>query len=376
MRALYAATLAVAILLPAKPGTAADLDDATYGALNEALIAGHLLPRFADLAGATALLDATAERVCAAPDATGIEELRTAYNMTGDSWEHVAHLRFGPAELLMRAMRFSFWPDPKDATGGAVLERLEAGDPTMLTTDAIADGSVAAQGLPAFERLLYDEGADAAFLAGDEAAHFRCAYVVAIAGNLDVMAQGLHADWGSLPADGVESSGFAADLMRAGTDPDYYYRSQKDVTVELFKSLYTAVERVADRKLARPLGDTIETAMPRLAEAWRSERSIANIRIDIDNARSMYELAGGFGDAVAGPAGDAELDALMRRAFAQILATADSIEMSLQAAIADPAERLKIERLALETKALKAIMVQRLAPALGIPIGFNALDGD
>ena len=42
----------------------------------------------------------------------------------------------------------------------------------------------------------------------------------------------------------------------------------------------------------------------------------------------------------------------------------------------DPARRPAVEKLRREAAALKRLLADRLAPALGLPLGFNALDGD
>ncbi len=85
---------------------------------------------------------------------------------------------------------------------------------------------------------------------------------------------------------------------------------------------------------------------------------------------------GGFGTFVREVSGDAELDALLTRAFAQTRQTAESIDAPLETAVGDPTLRPTVEKLAAEAAALKALLVQRLNVALGIPVGFNALDGD
>jgi predicted lipoprotein len=44
--------------------------------------------------------------------------------------------------------------------------------------------------------------------------------------------------------------------------------------------------------------------------------------------------------------------------------------------VIDPTARPNVEKLHLEVRALRQIIAQRLAPALGFEVGFNALDGD
>src|SRR5690606_38884691 len=121
---------------------------------------------------------------------------------------------------------------------------------------------------------------------------------------------------------------------------------------------------------------SIEGARPGLAESSRSGRSLENIRINLQAAEAAYSMEGGFGTFVREVSGDAELDALLTRAFAQTRQTAESIDASLEAAVGDPALRPTVEQLAAEAAALKALLVQRPNVALGIPVGFNAFDGD
>ncbi len=175
------------------------------------------------------------------------------------------------------------------------------------------------QGFPALELLLYGEGAAAKLQGPGADADYRCAMIKAITDNLQTMARELRDEWtgGDDP--------YAKLVDRAD---DVRFRRPSDVTIELFKSLYTAIELVADHKLARPLGASPQAARPRLAESWRSKRSLANIRRNLAAAEAMYEGEHG-GSAisafVSSVAGDAALDALLRRAFAQTLATANGI---------------------------------------------------
>jgi predicted lipoprotein len=371
LRSLFMAPalIALSLALAAAPARAA-LDEDAYRTLNRTLIVDYVLPAYAQLAESAAAFQGAIGSVCETPNQENLADIQRLFGELADDWQRVAPFRFGPAQFLMRSQRFAFWPDPKDAVGAAVDDRIGALDFTTLIEEEIRDGSVAGQGLPALEQLLFGEEAEAAFLAGDDAAQFRCAYAAAISDNLAWMAADLVHEWGD------ETAGFASELLAAGSDPDGHYLSQREVTFELFKSFYGSVEIVAGHKLTRPLDESVETAKPRLAEAWRSNRSLANISVNLEGAMAMYELPGGIGDTLAASGNDPELDPLLRRAFPQTIATLASIEMPLQDAIVDPEERKKVEKLALETRALKALFEQRLAPALDIPVGFNAMDGD
>lgn len=358
----------LALLLFVLPAAApaADLDEATHRRLVEAVATGHVVPRYAALEAATAALDAAAGAFCAHPGRTALVEMRRRYGAASDAWQRIQHVRFGPIEYFSRSARFAFWPDPRNSVGRALEDLLKA-EPAALEPDTFGRGNVAGQGLPALERLMFADGAEAALMAGDDGARRRCALVAAIARNLARMAADVHREWvgGDRP--------FLAVLASAGA-ADSPYQHPREAVLDFVKALHLAVELVSDHKLSRPLGASVQAARPRLAEAWRSGRSLENVRLDLAAGAELYDA--GFSAVVRGPAGDAALDELMRRAFAQSRTTAAAVAPSLEVAVEDARQRPAVERLVRETAALKALVAQRLTEALGIPLGFNALDGD
>lgn len=359
--------LALILLLYAGPGIAApDLD--AYRRLNEDVVTHHVLPRYDRLVAATAALREATDSACGQPGTATLDSLRDRWRAAAAAWQGVQHIRFGPIELFMRGMRFAFWPDSRNAVGRGLDELIAGRAPASIGADAFARGAVAVQGLPALERLLHGAESAPKLLAGDAEAAFRCATVRAIGTNLADLAGGIRRDW-------TEGADPFAKAMSGGGGP---YADAKEATAELFKSLHAAVEIVADHKLARPLGGSAQAARPQLAEGFHSRTSMDNIRTNLEAAESLYLGGGGMGFSgfVRDVAGDKALDDLLKRAFAQTRATAASVAMPLEEAIADPAERRKLMQLAREAGALKALLTQRLTTALDIPVGFNALDGD
>lgn len=340
-----------------------------YRKLNAALVERHIVPRYKALAAATAALSGKADAFCKAPDVAGLNVLKAEFLKGVDAWQGIQHVRFGPVELFMRSMRMAFWPDPRDTAGRQLEQVLAKRDRAAIDPKGFADHSVAVQGFPALERLLYDDGADKALLAKDEAGAFRCAFARAVAQNLKTVAADLVREWteGGKP--------FAKIVAEGNADP---YRTPKEATLELFKCLHTAIELVADHKLKKPLGPVAKRARPKLAESWRSGHSLANIRANLAAAEAIYlgEGGDGFSAFVKSAAGKKDLDDLLRRAFAQTRGTAASIEIPLAEAIIAKDARSKVEQLRTEAAALKEILAKDLTAALGIPLGFNALDGD
>lgn len=337
-----------------------------YRTLNLNVVDGYVLPRYATLAATTARFEESVTRYCRGPGAEGAEPLRAAWAQAFDAWQGVQHLRFGPSELFMRSMRMQFWPDPRNTVSRQLDEVLAARDESVLTPERFSRLSIGVQGFPVIERLL----TDATEPASDA---YRCGVLQAVAANVATMAADISHDWSA----GDKPYREVVATVAEGTS---HYQQDSEVTQALFKSLHGLMELVAEHKLMRPLGDSPQAARPQLAESWRSKRSLDNIRANLASAEAMYlgesGKGGGFSRMVREIAGDTALDDLLRRAFKQTRATADSIAMPLEEAVSDAAERKKLAKLAREAAALKTLLAQRLTVALGIPLGFNSMDGD
>lgn len=340
-------------------------DEMALAAVNQAIVDQQLIPAYRAFAAAAGTLVDAAEQFCSDPADQPLAPLRTAFHEVSDGWQRIQSFRFGPSEVLMRSSRIFFWPDPRDNVGRQLAEFLARPDPVVPEAGTLSRQSVAVQGLPALERLLFGSEAVAALTAGDDQAGRRCNTVQSIAANLAEMGTGMVAQWttGSPP--------YRDFLLKPGSD-NMLYRTASEATVELFKGLFLAVEMVADRKITPALGADASIAKPRLLEQWRSGRSLRNIVIDLKTAQTIYAT----GMAPYLESHDKALGALLTKAFAQTLATAESIPGQLDHAVADPGQRPAVEALVHETAALKALLAQRLTAALGIPLGFNALDGD
>jgi predicted lipoprotein len=334
----------IGALLFALPAMAAD-----YTAINTAAAQRHIVPAYEKLAGATATLARQAQLSC-----TDVAALQRDWRGAMTAWQGAQHLRFGPIEWFNRLQRFAFWPDPRNTTARQLNELFQK----QRMPEDIVMGSVAVQGLSALERVLFDQK-EAAKLSTEP---FRCTWLKAVAANLATMAGDALTDWRDPPRQFAQQFG-------AGKGADLTYASAQEGTLDLFKSLYTAVELAADHKLARPLGDKVENARPTAAESSRSGQSLANIRENLKAAAALY-------DVMAEGVADAALRADIANRLNAALATAQGISGTLESAVADRAQRSKLEGLRRDLQALKSLLADKLTVALDLPLGFNALDGD
>lgn len=340
--------LTAVVLFFAIPALADSIPPAVYQRSNQALVEHYLLPRYQHLAATTAALAEAARHDCTA------ETLRPPYREALAAWMGVQHLRYGPAELFLRANRIFFAPDPRGRVATQVDELLGSQDRDALQPERFRNASVAVQGFPALEYLLWTPTADNA--------DYRCALIVTIAANLHEMAAGLLADW--------QGGDIAFARVVANPGPDNtYYADHQEATLPLLQSLHNGLQMIADIKLKPVLAD------PQQAESRLSGLSLANIIANLESLQALYTTADGFSRIVQ-EGSDAGLDPLLHKAFAMTLATARSIEPPLTDAVNDPTARAQVEKLHTQVRALKQIIKERLAPALGLKVGFNAYDGD
>ncbi len=354
-----------ALLLLATPlaSVRADVLAADYARVNRALTDGVALPGYRRLAEAAGRFEKAAAGHCTSPRTVDLAAVKHAYGTLMDAWMLVQPINFGPIELFMRNFRIHFWPSGSGRVEKALTETLSAKSP--LSAEALRRASIAVQGIPAAELLIYGERSK-----GLRPGSRSCTLLMAIAGNVAAIARDLVADW----------SGGRIDFRRSvletgGNNP--YFSTPREASLAYFKSLYRALDLIVAAKLGPVAGGAKKGTIDDL-ESVASGRSLRNIALNIEAARALYlgPNDDGFTAIVRAHGRDPKLDPLMRRAFELTLATARSFRGPIAAALKSPSERRKIDKLMLQCRALKQIIATRLATALGLAVGFNARDGD
>ncbi|UUX48599.1 imelysin family protein [Nisaea acidiphila] len=361
MRQLVFRATAVLAMAMAGSGTASAQDsEATHGAIAQASVTRHILPRYERLAETGEALTAAADTYCAVKNAAAFSTLDRAFRDYWIAWAGIRHIQFGPVTYLDRAYRIQFWPDTRNKIGKQLSRTLSAADETALSADRFSGTSVAIQGLPALERLLAEGHESYA----TEKGTFRCSLTTVIARNLADMARNIAVEWN--PTDG-----YAQYLSGAGSDPD---TEIGQVSIDLLQSLLAEVEASRDLRIGRPIGSSVETARPKLAEAWRSGLSLEIMATSVEGIADLY-LNGGF-DTALRMAGNAKLADRIATLFSQVSGDIAAIGMPLYRAYEDAAARRKLETIRAELKELAGMIRTDLAVSLDISPGFNSRDGD
>ncbi|WP_297771807.1 imelysin family protein [uncultured Roseovarius sp.] len=302
----------------------------------------HILPGYQRFAQATAALDAAAETECTAP------ALRPAYHAAFDAWIDVAHLRFGPVEDEGRALAIAFWPDPRGITARSLTGLIADDDPVVKDPAAFATVSVAARGLMALDRLLFDDD-----LSSYNAGSYPCHLIQAIADDLARMAREIHTAW---------QDGHAALLRNAGEPDNTTYLAPQEAKRALLTALLSGLEFNTDQRLGRPLG-TFERPRPRQAEAYRSDRPLRNVTLSLEALRDLATHLAGTPSRTLDAIDDA-------------LSEAKRLDDPRLAGVSEPQSRIRIESLQSRIREARETAAQEIGTALGVAAGFNAADGD
>jgi predicted lipoprotein len=351
--------LLAAILLFA--GAANAHAEADHAAIARAALSEVIRPGYAALSEQAASLKDKVELLCKEPSASSLDASKEAFIAAVAAWSHVEILRFGPIVTDHRYERMFYWPDPKGLGRRQIEKALTKQDQSVTEPDALPAKSVALQGLPALEYLLYGDGAET-LTTGDGA--FRCAFASSTTTNIDRIARGVAENW---------REGSAASKAFLTPTPDSLYRTPKEVMLELFKSFTSGIELVRDQKLGKPLGASPAQARPRLAAFWRSGLSLANAADNLEGVRTLF-AKGGLAQIVAKDSPGVENSVLFDLNHA--IEVLRGIDQPMAKVVEDEALRGKIEALRVSLKSAGQTAADAISRGAGLSFGFNAMDGD
>jgi len=312
------------------------------------------VPRFQAVALAAHAQQDAWTQFCTDRKRADAKTLTKSFDDLADAWAKVEFVRIGPAAMALRVERFNWWLDRTNATGKA-LDAMLASDKKDLTAERLATGSVAGQGLPVIERLLYDKGALAA-LEGKDGAQ-RCAVGEAVAREQTVIADAIVTDW--------TSANGAGAALAANTRWNMAFADAKEAASVMMTDLVAGLEGLKDLKVAMVFHDTTNPNAPKLAEGVRSGRTLHDISLNVAAIRE------GLAFFVAGaPAADKmQLD----KAF-------DEVESALTALrqpnLRPPEQDATVRRALGAVVNLSQTAMAVLPEATGLTLGFNNLDGD
>ena len=338
--------------------------EADHAAIAKASLEQYIRPGYAHLAESTEALNQSVTALCRTPSEAALKDAKEAFAATVQAWSLVEPIRFGPVAEQHRYERIFYWPDPKGLGARQVREALGKEDATVTEAASLSAKSVALQGLPALEYLLYGDDAGTLAKGGGEAT-FRCRFAETIAGNVAGMAKDIAAGW-------QDGAPYAKAYLEPGP-ANAAYHTQKEVTLELFKTFTTGIEEVRDQKMAKALGAKPEQARPQLAPFWRSDLSFANMADNLQSVRELF-AKGGFAQVVHDDSPGVEDSIVFDLNHA--IEVLRGLDKPITQAVHNEDLRAKLEALRVSLKSAATTAGDIISRSAGLTFGFNAMDGD
>jgi uncharacterized protein len=339
----------LALLLPATQQTHAQ---ASSDELLKRVVDDVIVPGYANLVQAAVVEQVQWQAFCAAPSADSMASVRDAYQRTADAWSSIEIIHYGPIAEDFRGERLSFWPERKNAVEKALKNIMANPSDAALEPATFRKGSAGVQGLPALERLLFSEGASGADFTGSPGADFRCRLGMAIATNILAIAQEVQAGW--TEGDTAIAKRLAAPEVAAA------------LKGALATDLLGGYVLIKDKKLDPAMSKDAADVRPKMAEGWRSGRSLRAIALNLETAGAILAILA---------EGMPKQDSTALRNNSTALRVAKRLNGDLGTLAAGPQRRdLILLRDAVDAAGKRAF---EEAPAvLGVTVGFNSLDGD
>ncbi|MES9831304.1 MAG: imelysin family protein [Candidatus Thiodiazotropha sp. DIVDIV] len=328
------------------------LSTSLYGYEFESLANEHILAGYQKLLETTNNLNHSVNKLCKKADTSSLNNSRSHYREAFSAWQSIQHIRFGPIQYLSREYRFELWPD-KRGTVSKHLTRLLKESMSSEGGFEISEKSVAVQGFPALERILFDQ---------KPITEKQCRVIREIGKNLSTMSVGIIDDW-------TKGKSPYVDFILNPGPHNLIFETEQALANRLLNSLYTQLEFMVTQKLDRPLGKSISKARGKQAEGWRSQMAITALHYNLQATRQLYIFA--FAAKLT-----PDLERRIDHEYQQAKQTLSYITMPLKSAVTDATQREHILEFRRHLSNIKRIVATELTTELGLSLGFNSLDGD
>lgn len=358
-----ASTICALLLLAAATTLPSRADDFDHTGLARQVAERHIRPGYARLLEKAGTLRSEAEAFCGG-GRENLDGLHAAFRDLVLTWSAISHIRFGPVMDAHRHSRILYWPDRKSLGFRQIRRALKNKSRNVTSAKALAEKSVAMQGLSAIEQILYWDVEKQLLATGETRTH-RCGYLAAASQNLARIADALVSGW-------APDAEFTAIFLKPGTgNPQYLEPSE--VTLEIAKAFIVGLERLRDIKVAGPLGLRPNNPSRVRVPFEQSKLSTRAVEAELKGLISMFEDGGlrarieaheaGMGDAIA-----FDLE--------QALKSLNRVKVPIAAVAKATQTEDELIATGFPLKNAREQASRVLSAAAGLSLGFNALDGD
>lgn len=327
-------------------------------------------PAFSDFAEVTTNYQGLLDNLCRSGEEEALSAARNNFTDLVLAFSRIEPFRFGPMQVDNRMERAFFWPDPRGRGLKQVQKILAVKDETATDPTTLSRKSVALQGLPALEFLLFGTNSAEEL---ETPAGFRCRYAHAISQGLATMAALALSDWQA--ADGIAFS------LQNPMETAPIYRNPVDSMQELVKAARSNLQGLNDLKLTAALRDNPAKAKPKRLPFWRSGLALLALN---ENMKSVKALISAWDLKILLDQNGALADQIDFE-FNQAVSAIDRVEVHLTTSrsgetlvglVKDSDHYRHLAYARLPVNSVITLLSEDLTTSLGLTIGFNALDGD
>jgi|GEM_PF-526957 len=346
-------------------GESANVEPLAPGLWVSTVLATVVIPSHKKFVVASGDMVEAAGRLCAKPGSGTLETARNRFAKLVAAWSNIELYRFGPARVNNLHARLFFWPDRRNRGIRQVKRIIKSEDTTAVDLSKLKNKSVATQGLPALEYLFFGQGAETL---KNSVGEYRCSYAYTVAQAIDDHAAILLAYW-------ADDGGHAQTMMSTGGSNSIYY-STEEVIQELLWAAITQLEIIYNLKLKAMLGESPDKTKPYRTPFARSTLAPSAISDNIDSvlrlfANSSAPLLSSKNHGHYAATLRFELDQVSY-VFAELDEDLRGWKDLLQIPRTQESLRYSLYPLAGAIRVLR----EDYTSALGLSLGFNAMDGD
>ena len=204
--------------------------DEDWTAINIAVTDELIVPAYQQLESQSVELMVATETFCADVSSLNLDTLKSTYQQSMLAWQAIQHIQFGPITYFNWNYRIQYWPDERGASGRQLDALIASEDEAILASSAFPRQSVGVQGLPALERILYDDDALNEF----QNNAFLCSLTRTIARNINEIGSGVAQRWVD------EYRALVLDPVAGG-----FYESAEDLSIDFLKALQEGIAKIS-----------------------------------------------------------------------------------------------------------------------------------
>jgi predicted lipoprotein len=346
----------------ANPSGPAILTDKGVATVMTAAVDQFIRPGYRDFHQAAGELTQAMQVLCTTPSPETYSAATEAFRNATSRWAHIEVVRVGPVIEGNRFERILFYPDRKSTGLKQVQAILAKPDDSATAPETLANKSVAMQGFGALEYLLVGTGSETLTA---EKEGFRCRYGAAIAGNITNVAKELMDAWDA--PDGVQKA-----WEQPGPD-NPVFRDRREAINALLGILVHGAETIRDQRIETFYKGPDNAKFPRQALFWRSENTWVMVKGNLEGLDQLIKASG-----MVNLLNDDERSIISSIQFVlkSMIRMSGSITPDMDKAVADAAERSKLDFLLINGRDLITRLNDSYGGAIGLSSGFSFSDGD